>query len=32
MTLTYGPQGNANPGPPTKLVYQSWKTMPARLN
>jgi hypothetical protein len=30
MTLTYGPQGNANPGPPTKLVYQSWKTMPAQ--
>jgi hypothetical protein len=30
MTTTYGPQGNAVVGPPAKLVYQSWKTMPAQ--
>jgi hypothetical protein len=30
MTLNIGPQANAAVGPPAKLVYQSWKTMPAQ--
>ncbi len=27
MTLTYGAQGNAKVGPPSKFVFQSWRTM-----
>jgi hypothetical protein len=27
MTLTYGAQGNAKMGPPSKFVFQQWKTL-----
>ncbi len=27
MTLTYGAQGNAKMGPPSKFVFQQWKTI-----